>query len=74
MTLCTILALSLMMRAFGGPLLLSCGPVAPPLLTAQRLPVSRFDELVKEPDKMIKGENESEKLDEVRRARAPWCT
>ena len=47
---------------------------APLLLTPQRLPVSRVDELVKELDKMIKGENESEKLDEVRRARAPWCT
>ena len=39
---------------------------APPLLTPQRLPCEQVDELVKEAAVMIKCENESGKLDEVR--------
>ena len=38
----------------------------PPLLTPQRLPCEQVDELVKEAAVMIKCENESGKLDEVR--------
>ena len=38
----------------------------PPLLTLQRLPCEQVDELVKEAAMMIKCENESGKLDEVR--------
>ena len=39
---------------------------APPFLTPQRLPCEQVDELVKEAAMMIKCENESGKLDEVR--------
>ena len=38
----------------------------PPFLTPQRLPCEQVDELVKEAAVMIKCENESGKLDEVR--------